>query len=73
MKYPERREFDVTPEEFRKEIGHSIMREVWLVDEGDVWRIWCMDCGTRIGTVNADNVSGASRLKNDHDKILHGS
>jgi hypothetical protein len=45
--------------------------EVWLVDEGDVWKVWCMDCGIRLGTVNEGNERGAIRLTEQHERALH--
>lgn len=46
--------------------------EVWMVVGDDAWYIYCMDCGTRIGTVNIDNEAGAVRLTEDHRRTLHG-
>ncbi len=71
MGLPERREFDVTPDYLREVSDRTITTVLWLVDEGDVWRIICMDCGARLGTVNAGNVEGACRLRNRHDQALH--
>lgn len=45
--------------------------EVWLVVDDDLWYVHCMDCGTRIGTVNAGNESGALRLDAKHQDVLH--
>lgn len=45
--------------------------EVWLVDDIEVWKIWCTDCGYRVGTVNAGNEYGAIRLHEDHRKTIH--
>lgn len=64
MKFPERRQFT------RYEAAPLV--DVWMVDEGDVWSIHCMDCGTRIGTVNAGNESGSASLTIKHRKTLHG-
>lgn len=41
-------------------------QEVWIVDEEEVWRVWCADCGIRLGTVNAGNEDGAARFTYDH-------
>lgn len=71
MSQPERREFDVTPDYLREVTDRTITTSIWLIDEGDVWRIMCMDCGVRLGTVNADNVEGARRLRRKHDEVLH--
>lgn len=65
MKIPERREM--------LRLGFdNWTRTVWLADEGDVWKIHCMDCAVRIGTVNAGNTEGAIKLTDRHDEALHG-
>lgn len=46
--------------------------DVWLVVDDDVWLIHCMDCGTRLGTVNAGNEYGAVSLTKVHRGTLHG-
>ncbi len=45
--------------------------EYWIVDDESAWLVQCMDCGTRIGTVNVGNEQGAVRLTTDHNKTLH--
>lgn len=55
-----------------REMGPSYdRRDVWFVDEGDAWKVMCMDCGIRVGTVNAGNEDGAYELAVRHDRILH--
>lgn len=66
MKIPQRREFRRSYEGV-----NTPPYEVWIVDDGDVWTVHCMDCGTRLGTVNAGNEDGTIRLTEDHRKRLH--
>ena len=44
---------------------------VWMVQADDVWTVHCMDCGFRLGTVNAGNERGALRLHEDHEYGSH--
>ncbi len=43
----------------------------WAIDDDDVMEVHCMDCGTRIGTVNAGDGGAAVRLTDKHNQILH--
>lgn len=64
MNVPGRREITLYEHQLRPD-------EVWLVEDDDLWYVRCMDCGTRIGTVNAGNERGAVRLTQQHNKTLH--
>lgn len=44
---------------------------VWMIKADDVWTVHCMDCGFRLGTVNAGNERGARLLHGDHVRAFH--
>jgi len=50
-------------------------RDLWIVDEGDAWEVWCVDCGYRLGTTTNPRIYGreedALRLVRSHDKGMH--
>lgn len=57
------------------EFTYTIDRIVWIVDEGDAWEVWCVDCGYRLGTTTNPEIEGresdAARLTDDHEKVMH--
>ena len=66
MSYPRKHEFT------RDFYGVTeITYAVWITDEGDVWKVHCMDCGIRLGTVNTGNESGAMELTRKHNEVIH--
>ena len=57
----------------KRDVPHPVFRPktIWFVDDGDQWKVMCMDCGIRLGTVNAGNEEGAVHLTSGHDERMH--
>lgn len=45
--------------------------ELWLVQDDDVWYVWCMDCGIKLGSVDAGDEADAYRCSRNHRNRMH--
>lgn len=68
-RHPERYELQRHPDSDSR-FTQSI--ETWLIKDDDVWSVHCMDCGIKLGVVNAGNERDAVYLTDRHQRDFHG-